>query len=198
ESVRMGATFFSEGAFRSTGLMVKDHLYSLRQRLDVPYYQLLPKNKRNPKGDYALTPARDNRFWSKMDFPNRQMGNIVSLDQNVTISENGGKFELHFDVSGATGVPVALELAFRPGGKLEGSIQESTRTREKALILKAGIGRYRVGNDAIEFGPGQAEHEFLNLAGPSYVAHGGTLKANGLTVYITGFTPFNRVLTIMG
>ena len=51
-------------------------------------------------------------------------------DQNVTISENGGNFELHFDVSGATGVPVALELAFRPGGKLEGSIQESTRFRE--------------------------------------------------------------------
>ncbi len=66
----------------------------------------------------------------------------------------------------------------------------------KAYFLKEGMGRYRVGEDAIEFGPGLAEHQFLNLSGPSYIAHGAALKTAGILVYITGYTPFQRVLTI--
>jgi hypothetical protein len=35
----MGAQFFSEGAFRSVGLVASGDLYVLRQRFDAPYYQ---------------------------------------------------------------------------------------------------------------------------------------------------------------
>ena len=64
ESVRMAGQFFSEGVFRGEGLSVEGGRYALHQRFDAPYYQPLPKNLRNPQGDYALTPARDVRFWS--------------------------------------------------------------------------------------------------------------------------------------
>ena len=47
----------------------------------------VPKYARNPKGDYALTPARDFRFWSKLDFPHRETGNVQTLDQKVTVTE---------------------------------------------------------------------------------------------------------------
>lgn len=194
QAVRMGANFFSLGAFRSAGLRASGNRYSLQQRFDVPYYQPLPRGRRNPKGEYSLTPAADGRFWSKMDFPSRPVSNVQTLVQKVTITENNGVCELGFDISGHDGVPVTVELSFRDGGMLSGSLQPLSR--EKSFLLKEAAGKYRVGDDVIEFGPGQAEHEFLNLAGHTYTAHGGTLRAGGQCVYITGFTPFRKVLTI--
>ena len=197
ESVRMGGQFFSEGVFRSEGLALDGQRYTLHQRFDAPYYQPLPRNLRNPRGDYALTPARDVRFWSKLDFPHRQMSNVQVLDQKVTIAENQGTFELRFEITGHSRVPYAVELAFRPGGEFTGSLEEvTTRDNAKVYFLKDGVGRYRVGDDVIEFGPGQAEHQQINLSGPSYAAHGATLRARGTCVYLTGFTPFQKVVTI--
>lgn len=193
ESVRMGADFFSEGAFRSTGLVANGNRYSLHQRFDVPYYLPLPKAERNPQGDYPMTPARDERFWSKLNFPRREMAQIQTLDQKITVVENRGAFELHFDVTGHNGVPVAIELCFRPGGKFEGALEQR---REGVSFLKDGMGVYRVGQDAITFGPGLAQHEQIDLSGSSYKAHGAPLRAGGLCVYITGFTPLQRILTI--
>jgi hypothetical protein len=199
QSVRMGGEFFGEGAFRSDTLEAGKNGYILHQRLDVPYYQPLPRHFRNAHGDYSLTPAKDFRFWSKLDFPHRPMGNIQTLDQRVTIIEDSGRFELHFDISGHDRVPFLVELAFRTGGELTGTLQEvTTRDGDKVLLLKEGNLRYQAGNDIIEIGPGQAEHQMLNLSGPSYAAHGATLRAAGKRVYITGFTPFQKTIMIRG
>jgi hypothetical protein len=197
ESVRMGGQFFSEGVFRSEGLGVEGERYTLHQRFDVPYYQPLPRDRRSTRGDYELTPARDVRFWSKLNFPRRQMSNVQVLDQKVAVAENRGSFELHFEITGHPHVPYAVELAFRPGGELSGSFQEVvTRNDAKVYFLKEGTGRYRLGDDVIEFGPGQAEHQQINLSGPSYTAHGAALRTPGTCIYITGFTPFREVVTI--
>ena len=64
------------------------------------------------------------------------------------------------------------------------------------FLLKEGIGSYRVGDDVIEFGPGQADHEVINLSGHTYQAHGTVLRTPGNCVYITGYTPFRKVITI--
>ena len=58
------------------------------------------------------------------------------------------------------------------------------------------MGTYRVGTDAIEFGPGLSEHNVINLSGHTYQAHGARLRAQGSCVYITGYTPFRKVITI--
>jgi len=198
-SVRMGGEFFGEGAFHCETFTAGDNRYVLHQRLEVPYYQPLPKQLRNPQGDYAVTPAKDVRYWSKLDFPHRPMGNVQTLDQSVTIVENASRFDLHFDISGHDHVPFLVELAFRPGGEFTGALQElATRDGDKVLFLKKGNLRYRVGSHIIEVGPGQAEHQFLNLSGPSYAAHGASLQAAGRRVYITGFTPFRNTITIQG
>ena len=197
DSVRMGAEFFSEGVFRSAGLSVEGNQYSLHQRFDVPYYQPLPARYRNGKGDYALTPARDFRFWSKLDFPHRPMSNIQTLDQKITIAETTGAFELRFDISGHDRVSFTIELAFRPGGEFEGSFDEFTSADgQKLLFLKAGLARYKIGGDAIEFGPGEAQHRFVELGGPSYQAHGASLRAPGNRVYLTVFTPVQRTVFV--
>jgi hypothetical protein len=194
ESIRMGGMFFSEGAFRSAGLAASGNRYVLHQRFDVPYYQPLPKAERNARGDYLLTPAADSRFWSKLNFPRRRVSNVQTLDQKVTVIENTGAFELQFDITGHDRVPFTVELAFRPGGKFEGDVVE--QVKDRTFLFKSGMAKYRIGDDVIEFGPGTSEHEYLNLSGSSYVAHGGVLRANGSCVYLTGFTPFQRTLTI--
>jgi hypothetical protein len=128
------------------------------------------------------------------------MSNIQTLDQKITVIEKQGLFELHFEVTGHQRVPLIVELAFRTGGELTGSFQERTAgDGAKVWLLKEGAGRYRVGEDIIEFGPGLSEHQNLNISGgPSYDAHGAIMKVVGTRVYITGFTPFQKVITIKG
>jgi hypothetical protein len=110
--------------------------------------------------------------------------------------EKQGIFELHFDITGHDRVPYTIELAFRPGGELQGAFQELSSREGKVYLLKEGAGRYRVGSDVIEFGPGQADHQSLNLSGHSYAAHGAALRATGTCVYITALTPVKKTVTI--
>ena len=193
ESVRMTPIFFSEGPFRSEGMKVDGNRYLLHREIQVPYYQPLPQNLRNAHGDYPLTPA-GNRFWSKMDFPQRPKSNIQVLDQKVTAIENAGSFDLDFDVGGHDRVPVTIELTFRRGGVLDGV--EPGATRPDIYFLRRGIGRYSVGNDVVTFGPGQADHEIIRMGETSYEAYGGKAQQGSYRVYITGFTPFRKTITV--
>lgn len=195
ESVRMACNFFSEGAFRSEGLVVENGAYSLHQRFDVPYYQPLAERDRNARGDYPLTPAADERYWSKMNFPKRPVSNVQTIDQRVFVVEKDGGFELRFEITGHDGVPVTVELAFRAGGTFAGAVREEAEP--KTYSLGDGLGRYTVGGDTIEFGPGGgAAHRFLRLEGHTYTAHRGSLRPSGLCVYVTGVTPFRRTLFV--
>jgi len=194
ESVRMLPVFFSEGAFRSSGMTVEENRYLLRQETHVPYYQPLPKHLRNPHGDYPLTPA-GNRFWSKMNFPQRPKSNIQTLEQKVAVTEKSGAFELAFVVGGHDRVPVSIELTFRRDGELDG-IEPGT-TRKDIYFLRQGTGRFRVGNNVITFGPGQADHEMIRAEGAAwYETSERTLQPDRHRVYITGLTPFRKTLTI--
>jgi hypothetical protein len=63
-----------------------------------PIYQPLPKNLRNTKGDYTLSPSIDDRFWNKMSFDKRPVSNVKKLETTVTLTENNGRNELNFIV----------------------------------------------------------------------------------------------------
>jgi hypothetical protein len=193
ESVRMLPVFFSEGAFRSGGMKAEENRYLLHQDVHVPYYQPLPKNLRNRQGDYSLSPA-GNRFWSKMNFPQRPMSNIQTLEQKVTITEKSGAFEVAFDVGGHDRVPVTIELTFRRNGELEGT--EPGTTRKDIYFLRQGTGRFRVGNDVITFGPGRADHEMIRTEEAWYDTNQRASKPDHYRVYITGLTPFRKMITI--
>ena len=84
-------------------------------------------------------------------------------------------------------MPVSIELAFRAGGKLTGV--EPIAGATDAFLLKSGTGRYTVGDDTIEFGPGRVEHTYTQV-------RGALPKWDGLSVYLTGLTPFKTTLTI--
>jgi hypothetical protein len=117
----------------------------------------------------------------------RARSEVQVQESVVTITETGGKFSLEISVGGTDHVPVSIELAFRAGGKLTGV--EPLAGATDAFLLKSGTGRYTVGDDTIEFGPGRVEHTYTQV-------RGALPKWDGLSVYLTGLTPFKTTLTI--
>ena len=117
----------------------------------------------------------------------RARSNIMVQEAVVEITENAGKFTLAISVGGTDEVPVAIELAFRAGGKLTGV--EPVDHVDNAFLLRAGTGRYTVGDNTIEFGPGRTDHTYTQV-------RGALPKWDGLSVYLTGLTPFKTTLTI--
>jgi len=184
EAVRLASAFFGKGQFTADALETNGARYTLRQKLDGPYFQPLTAaqiatgdhTKMAPNG----TLATDTRAA-------RTRSNIMLQETVVEITETAGKFTLAISVGGTDEVPVAVELAFRHGGKLTGV--EPVPHVENAFLLRSGTGRYTVGDDTIEFGPGQVDHTYTQV-------RGALPKWDGLSVYLTGLTPFKTTLTI--
>lgn len=184
EAVRCATAFFGKGQFIADALEPIDGRYVLRQKLDGPYFQPLSADQ-IAHGDHAK--MAPNGTLSTDSRALRTRSNIQLLESVITISESAGKFTLEFSITGTDEVPVALELAFRHGGKLTG-VTPVAHVND-AFLLSSGMGRYTVGEDTIEFGPGQASHTYTQV-------RGALPKWDGLSVYLTGLTPFKTTLTI--
>jgi hypothetical protein len=190
--MRLSTSFFGMGYFYSDGLKKEGKTYLLHKQIAAPYYQPLPKNFRNKVGDYKLVPSTDGRFWNKMDFNNRPVSNVKTQDTSIAFTETNGTVALNIEVKGLVGVPVTLELCFAEGGQLTGV----TPAENGNHFLENNFGKYEMGGDAIQFGPGAAAHKKItNLEGERYSTHFGSLRTAGMYVYITGITPFKHTLT---
>lgn len=189
--LRLSTAFFSMGYFYSEGLKKQGNSYVLHKKLQVPYYQPLPLNKRNKQGDYRLSPSTDDRFWNKMDFANRPQSNIKTLDTTIIMTEKNGEVELTFSVTGLQKVPVTIELCFNEGGQFTGL---TTDSKGKAILARDNA-IYEVNGEQLQFGPGSFTNDVPeNLEGERYSTHFGTLKTSGKSVYLTGVTPFKHTL----
>ncbi len=184
EAVRLSSAFFGKGQFTADSLTVKDGRYVLRQELEGPYFQPLSPAQ---IADGEHTKMAPNGTLANTGRAIRARSNVCRLEAVVTATEQGGRFELEFSLTGTDSVPVAIELAFRRGGTLEGV--EALPGVADAHLLRAATGRYRLGNDVIEFGPGQAEHTYTQI-------RGALPKWDGQSVYLTGLTPFRAKLAI--
>jgi hypothetical protein len=170
EAVRFATSFFGKGQFVPASSS-KDRGYVFRQRMEAPYYQPVsqPVTYRNWAGVRAT----------------RAQTQVCRLEQTATVTELKNGFELRVESSGTNGVPLAIEIAFREGGQLEGG--RPAPHAESAWLLEGDYGVYRVGRDAIRFGPGAAPHLLTQL-------RGAEPKLPGPCVYITGYTPFDHTI----
>lgn len=184
EAVRLASAFFGKGQFVGDALEVNGNSYVLRQVLDGPYFQPLTPEQVATGEHVRMAPNGTLASTSKAL---RARSNVQTLESMVTVTEDRGAFTLAFSIQGTAHVPVAIELAFRAGGTLEGV--EPVSGQKDAYLLRGDVGRYRLGRDQIEFGPGRAEHTFTQI-------RGALPKWEGLSVYITGFTPFAATLKI--
>ncbi len=170
DGVRFAASFFGKAQFVPASA-TSEAGYVFRQSLDAPYYQPLPR-----RVTY--------RNWAALR-ETRAKTQVCRLEQIATVTELQGGFQLRVESHGANGVPLAIEIGFREGGTLEGC--RPAPHAEAAWLLERGFGIYRVGGDAIRFGPGAAPHLLTQL-------RGAEPKLPGPSVYITGYTPFDHTV----
>jgi hypothetical protein len=96
-------------------------------------------------------------------------------------------------VRGLAGVPVTIEFCFKEGGNLSGVTAPDSKGNS---FLEKGMGTYESGGDTIQFGPGAVVNKEVNaLEGERYSTHFGSLRTEGMHVFITGITPFEHRLT---
>ncbi len=193
--LRFSTDFFSTGYFRSKGIKKIDGKYVLSQRIEAPYYQPLPAKFKRANGDYKHSQSTDGRFWNKMDFEHRPQSNIRTLETIISVEEKNGVNELTFNTKGTDGVHVTIEFCFKEGGTFSGLIKMEGTTDN--YILPNGSGEYHFRNDTIKIGGGIYQHNKLkSLDGEMYTSHFGTLRTDGIHLYLTGITPFEHTITI--
>jgi hypothetical protein len=191
--LRLSSSFFRMGYFSSDGIEKVGNKYILKETKHGDYYQPLAPEFRKTDGDYQLSESKDGRFWNKMDFDNRVASNVKKQTTVIEIEENNGALNLEFKVDGPPNIEITIELCFKEGTEIAGAI-----LAEKGnYFLKSGLAKASMGTDSIELGPGLVEHQNVNnLDSEEYTYHQGTLRTDGVHVYITGFTPFHHKMTI--
>ena len=170
EGIRFATSFFGKAQFVPETAEKRDGTYHLHQALEAPYYQ--------PLGRQVTT-----RTWAATR-PERRQSEIARLEQSAEITEIERGFRVRVRAHGTDGVPLAIEIGFREGGQLDGCREVTPGS----FLLAEGMGVYRHGARAIRFGPGSAPHRYVQL-------RGAEPKLPAQSVYITGFTPFDRSLT---
>jgi hypothetical protein len=168
EGVRFASAFFGKGQFLSPAIEKRPGRYLLRQRLEAGYYQPLDPPQR-------VTSAN----WSALRVKRKQT-QTCALSQSAELAQTAAGYRLRIRASGTEGVPVAIEINLREGGKLEGCDE----------ILSTGYATYSTPDGAsLRFGPGLAQHRWTQL-------RGALPKLPGRSVYLTAFTPVDHTLEI--
>lgn len=178
EAVRFASAFFGKGQFVAAEWEFHGKEVLLRQEMIGPYYQPMNAEDLPEDGD-----------WGKMSRMKRPQSEIQHQELKVIVRENDGKFELEISIEGTDNVPVAIELAFRKGGKLTGvlpsshGIEEAYQSQTDVPII------YEFEGDKIQVDTGMQEHTWSQL-------RGALPKLDAMSVYLTGMTPFKTILEI--
>jgi hypothetical protein len=191
--MRLSTSFFRMGYFSSDGLVKEGNKYILKETKEADYYQPLAEEFCRSDGDYKLSESQDGRFWNKMDFDSRIKSNVKKQTTVIEIIEENGTLSLDFKIDGPPNVEVTIEMCFND----ESIITGAEIDEKKNYFLKSGYGELTTGGETIKFGPGKCEHlNIENLDSEEYTYHKGSLRTNGVHVYMTGFTPFAHKMTI--
>jgi hypothetical protein len=191
--MRLSSSFFRMGYFSGDGIEKIGNKYILKETKEADYYQPLAPEFRKADGDYQLSESKDGRFWNKMDFDNRTASNVKKQTTVIEIEENNGALSLDFKVDGPPNIEITIEMCFKEGTEIAGT----TLGEKGNYFLKSGTAQLSMGADAIQIGPGIAEHQNVNnLDSEEYTYHQGSLRTDGVHVYLTGFTPFHHKMII--
>lgn len=178
EAVRLSSAFFGKGQFLSQNLEKEGDNYILSSIIYGPYYQPLSKEKIPKTGE----------AWGQVSRGERDQSEIQTLHTKIYLTENKGKATIKVVVDGPENLPVALELAFRSGGKLTNVTPR--QGIENAFLAKNGeYATYTKGSDTIKIGPGVLTHKWTQL-------RGALPKLQADCLYFTGYGPCEFEFTI--
>lgn len=180
QAVRFATSFFGKGQFVPESTVLRDKSYVMAQSLSAPYYQ-------------PLSPVRkvDYKNWGALR-DQRKKSQICTLHQSAVVTEKAGGFDVRIQAHGesasaALGIPLAVEINLREGGVLEGC--KPAPHVDGGWILESGFATYRIGGQTVKIGPGAAPHLLTQL-------RGAEAKLPGMSVYVTGYTPFDRIISL--
>ncbi|MFT4566770.1 MAG: hypothetical protein ACI9FN_001731, partial [Saprospiraceae bacterium] len=176
QSMRIGAAFFGRGQFVAEEAEQKGNSVILKRSVTRGYYQPL-----------SVDLKTGNNGWIEHSRETRAGSEEQTLDYEITITEDQGSIVVDVEIKGCDHVPVSWELSFREGGVLEGVTTD--RNIDGVYYIEGDQATYRIGKDAIQFGPGIAEHKWTQMRSV-------LPKQEGMSVYLTGYTPFKHTLTL--
>ncbi|MBI4890809.1 MAG: hypothetical protein HY821_09320 [Acidobacteria bacterium] len=173
EALRFSSAFFGKGQFKPTKWEQVDGGYRMTEHLDGPYYQPLDPPRKVDVRDYHNV---------RLDRP---QSNVQRLDYTVFVKETNGSFRIEIEAKGTDHVPLTVEVTLRENVKIDGVAPVGKGP--SMYLLKDGYATASVGADTIRFGPGFAANQYVEV-------RGAEPRLQGQTVYMTGFTPFKKVL----
>jgi hypothetical protein len=172
QAVRFASAFFGKGQFIPTEAEKRGASYVFRQSLEGPYYQ--PVARRVTYQNWASV------------LRERRRTEVCKLEQTAEVTEGNNRFRLRARAQGTNGVPLAVEISLREGGRLEGC-RPAPRNPD-GWLLEQGTAVYRAAGRELRFGSGAAPHGYTQV-------RGAEPKLAGPSVYITGYTPFDHTIT---
>jgi hypothetical protein len=173
-AMRFASAFFGKAQFIASGFGENaGGSLVATQQLEGPYYQPLDPPQKVGPDEWAATR------------PHRRQTEIGRLTQMATVTEIHAGFRVRVQSFGTRDVPVAIELSFGEGGRLEGVVPAPQVA--DAWLLESGTCTYRAGSDVIRFGPSLRAHGYTQI-------RGGEPKLPGPTAYLTGFTPVDHTI----
>jgi hypothetical protein len=178
ESVRLSAAFFGKGQFESIGMEKEGNSYVLSSIVDGPYYQPLP--------DVRIPDSVET--WRNVPRIERDQSDIQTLYTKIYVTPDGGKVRIRVSVDGPKNLPIALELGFRTGGKLE-NVHPKKGIKGAYLIADGEFATYSNGDDKIKIGPGTGAHKWTQL-------RGALPKVEAECLYFTNYAPCEFEFTI--
>ncbi|MFN3323462.1 MAG: hypothetical protein ACK5AZ_08200 [Bryobacteraceae bacterium] len=172
-AVRFASAFFGKAQFVSEELRERGGVYQLMQPIEAPYYQPFDPPRKVNADEWEETR------------PGRTRTEICRLTQSAVISETPKGLRVHIRAQGTPDVPLAVEINFREGGRFEGVVP--AHKVKDGWLMEGKTAVYRMGSDAIRFGPGLREHAYTQV-------RGAEPKLDGPSVYLTGYTPFDHTI----
>jgi hypothetical protein len=173
-AIRFSSAFFGKGQFVPTGATKSGAAYSFTQELSAGYWQPLEKPRQIPAGDFAQTKKE------------RRVTQLCHMKYAAAVTEQPNGFHVRIQAEGTKDVPLTIELAFAPGGKLEGC--EPVKDDANAFLMRERTGAYRAGSDTIRFGPMLREHSYVTVRGSEPRIPGQQ------NVYLTALTPVDHTI----
>lgn len=173
EGVRFASAFFGKGQFRPERWAPVPGGYRMTQALEGPYYQPLDPPERVTVENYAALRAR------------RRQSEVQRMEYEATVTETGRGLSLRIRASGTAGVPLAVEVVLREDAELRGV--DAAPSGDQSFLLKDGFAEARVDGRGFRFGPGLGRHAYTQV-------RGAEPKPPGQSVFLCGFTPFDRTI----
>lgn len=166
QAVRFATAFFGKAQFIPQKYTRDGNAYVLTQYLEGPYYQPFTPTRKINADEWDQTQK------------SRPKTEICKLTQSARIQEIPNGMRIEISAEGTDNVPLAIEFNLREGTRVEGATG-NLLTAEKITLSGPA--------QQLKISGGGSEHNYTDV-------RGALPKLPGQCVYITGYTPFKRVI----